>query len=156
MIKKIIIAACLFFALAAPAHAAEKIEYEGVKLGDTYAAMEEKLGESIVDTTHHAGGKKVVYYMYKHNDVAVGIDAASGKVCDIIISDKDYVLGNGIRFGATPHKILKEYGACAKRRINKLTYYVYEAEEGKIYFEVNEGYLTKLRFTSLDLENDGE
>ncbi len=145
------------FAATALAFPAEQMSYNGLELGDSYATLEKICGEPVVDVRRVEAGRLLVYYMYKHNDVAVGIDPEKGEVADIIIRDKAYTMENGIRLGATMHKIIKECGAGGvKARAGGFTYYVYrdEASGKAIYFEIGQGHLEEIRLSLLPLTGE--
>lgn len=154
MIKKIVVCVAILVCMVSTAFAAEAIDfsYKGVDLGDNYDVMVEKLGEPIVDFTYVVNDQVVVYYMYHHHDVRVGMDVETGKIVDIRIGDKSYETDKGIKLGATPHKILKTYGKTERVKIGSHIYYVYHNEAKTtqcLYLEVDQGYLEEIRITNL-------
>lgn len=156
MVKKILLLALCIWSFAAAAAAAlpENLQYNGVKLGDSYETMENLLGEPLVDITRTTAGQQIVYYTYKHNDVFIGIKPSDGQVADMIIRDKNFVLPGNVRLGATLSKLIREYGRGMKLRIDGLTNYVYtdDTPNGQgLYLEMNEGYLREIRISSLNL-----
>lgn len=153
MIKQIVFICLSVMCVAFSAFAAQKEDfmYEGVGLGDDHEKMVEKLGTPRVDIDHIIGDKVVTYYFYQ--DSRVGIDPASGKIVDIRIADKKYTTANGIKLGATQHKMIKEYGKPVKEKISGHIYYIYHNElkpEERLMLDVGAGYLEEIRITNLD------
>lgn len=156
MMQKILLLVLVIWSISSVSLAAlpEKLQYDGVSLGDSYAVMEERLGEPIVGITRSIADTTLVYYTYRHNDVWIGLDAENGQVIDIIIRDKDYCMDGNISLGATLPKLIREYGRGMKVRYNGLTQYAYQSATtagGTFYFEINEGYVREIRMTNLKL-----
>lgn len=156
MMQKILLLVLVIWSISSVSLAAlpEKLQYDGVRLGDSYAVMEERLGEPIVGITRNVADTTLLYYTYRHNDVWIGIDAESGKIMDMIIRDKDYCMDGNIRLGATIPKLIREYGRGIKVRYNGLTQYAYQIDTtagGALYFEINEGYVREIRMSNLKL-----
>lgn len=150
--RTLMIAFCaMLFSSLALAAKAEDFTYRGVALGDGYDQMAKALGAPGVDIDHMVGGRRMTYYIYR--DVRIGVDAASGEIADIRIADKKYEALNGVKLGATPHKIIQEYGAAKKERIGGHTYYIYRnaaKPEERLMLDVSAGYLEEIRITRLN------
>lgn len=141
----------LSFGGTALAAQAEDFSYQGLRLGDSHAQMLEKLREPRTDIDKVVGGKNITYYFYK--DTRIGIDGKKDAIVDMRIGDKAYVAKNGVKLGATPHKILKEYGKCSREHVEGHIYYIYHNEEDpaqKLMFDISEGHLGEIRITDLD------
>lgn len=154
MLKKIILTAIAFCAFAVSVFAAspEDFTYKGIKLGDPYETVAEKLGQPRVNFDYIVKDNIVTYYFYKGNDMRIGIDRFTNKVVDIRVSDKAYATEKGVKIGATPHKILKEYGPANKERINGHIYYIYknpQDEKQQLLLDVSQGDLEEFRITTL-------
>ena len=118
-----------------------------IRLGDSHQMVIDKLGQPKVDIEKIVEDRMIVYYIYK--DFKVGIDKAKDTVVDMRLNDRDYTIKNGVKLGATPHKILKEYGKTTRERKNGHMYYIYYNENQKLMFDISAGYLEEIRITSL-------
>lgn len=147
--KKIIWAALLVicFQTAAFAAASEDFSYQGLRLGDSASDMQKIFGETKTTSEQLAAGHWVTYYIYKQ--ARVGIDDETQAVVDIRSTDKSYDAKNGVKIGATNHKILKEYGKASKEWLGGRQYYIYRDGEQRLMFDVSPGYLREIRLTSL-------
>ena len=59
----------------------------------------------------------------------MGVSVSTGKVVDIVIEDHDYAARDGVRYGATPHRIASVYGRKDREQIGGLTWNVYANPE---------------------------
>lgn len=124
------------------------LDYHGVRLGDTRAQALEKLGKPRAEIERTVEGRRLLYYFYA--DDRVGVDLADGRVADIRIADLKFEAPGGVRLGATPHKIFKEYGKAEKTRESGQAYYVYRMADGaRVLMDVSAGYLMEIRLTNL-------
>lgn len=148
--KKILLTVFMIacFGVSGFAAVAEDFIYHGVKLGDSKGEMTVQFGETKVDVDKFVANRWVTYYVFKN--VRVGIDDETQKVVDIRSSEKSYTAKNGVKIGATNHKILKEYGKTTKEKVGGRQYYIYRNENQKLMFDVSAGYLEEIRLTVLD------
>lgn len=147
--KKAALTVLMFFCLHTAAFAAtgEDFAYKGLRIGSSKSEMQQKFGETKVDMDKLADGRWVTYYIFKHT--RIGIDDETQAVVDIRSTDKSYDAKNGVKIGATNHKILKEYGQAVKEWIGGRQYYIYRYESQRLMFDVSPGYLKEIRLTSL-------
>lgn len=153
MIKKVLLICLCAMGISLHAFAAEPEDftYRGLKLGDDHQTMIDQLGEPRVDVDHIVGDQVVTYYIYR--DTRIGIDMETKKIVDIRIADKDYTAENGVKLGATPHKLIKEYGKAKRERIGGRIFYIYHQvlkPEEKLMLEISEGFLAEIRITNLN------
>lgn len=152
MIKKFVVCFMVLMGFSFHVFAASgnDFSYQGIKLGDDYDAMVLKLGAPRSDMSRLLEDRLVTYYFYK--DTRLGIDEVSKEIVDIRIADKAYTAENGIRLGATAHKIMKEYGKAVKEKVKGQVYYIYYNEDNpkeKLMLDVSPGYLEEIRITDL-------
>lgn len=132
-------------ALAADLNA---LTYRGVRLGDSREAALERLGKPRAEIERTVDGRRMLYYFYA--DDRVGVDLADGRVADIRVVDRKFEAPGGVKIGATPHKIFKEYGKAQKTRENGQVYYLYRTADGaRVLLDVSAGYLEEIRLTNL-------
>lgn len=152
MMKKFIVCFLFLMLFSSVVFAASgsDFSYQGLKLGDDYDTMIQKLGSPRTDISHLLEDRVVTYYFYK--DTRLGIDEVSKKIVDIRIADKAYSAENGVKLGATAHKIMKEYGKVVKEKVKGQVYYIYYNEDNpkeKLMLDVSPGYLEEIRITDL-------
>ena len=138
----------------------EDFVVRGVALGEAAdeAAIAKAFGTPLFDTEKSVFGIRVKYYTFKKK-YSVGVAVATGKVVDIVIEDHDYAARDGVRYGATPHRIAAVYGKNDREQIGGLTWNVYRNPEKpgqKLMLEVEPGtwILTSWRLTSLPLTEE--
>ena len=138
----------------------EDFVVRGVALGE--AADEAKIakafGAPLFDTEKSVFGIRVKYYTFKKK-FSVGMSVATGRVVDIVIEDRDYAARDGVRYGATPHRIATVYGRKERERVGGLTWNIYRNPEKtgqKLMLEVEPGtwILSSWRLTSLPLTEE--
>lgn len=151
--KKIIMMLVGLCCISCLAFAAEPVDftYKSIKIGDSYDQMTKALGETSTEIDKVIAGKELTYYIYK--DTRVGIVKADNSIADIRIGDKTYEARNGVKLGATPYKILKEFGKANRQHYYNQICYIYQnpndAKE-KLILDITEGYLREIRITNLD------
>ena len=149
----------LFFAvpLAMAEVRPEDFTCRGLALGET--ATEETLakafGQPLFDNDRSVFGQRVRYYSFRKN-IVVGLSVPGGEVVDIVIKDRNYVARDGVRYGATPYKIMNTYGRTERVFIGGQTLYVYPnpvapRQRLVIEAELPENTLLSMRITSLPL-----
>ena len=138
----------------------EDFVVRGVALGEVAdeAAIEKAFGAPLFDTEKSVFGIRVKYYTFKKK-FSVGVSVSTGKVVDIVIEDHDYAARDGVRYGATPHRIASVYGRKDREQIGGLTWNVYANPEKpgqKLMLEVEPGtwILSSWRLTSLPLTEE--
>ena len=82
--------------------------YKGLMLGAKVAQMKDILGEPLYDKEQTVQGVPLIIYEYP--EVRVGVVKATGKVADIDLSGKDYVLRHNVRQGATSYWLCTSWG----------------------------------------------
>ena len=138
----------------------EDFVVRGVALGEPAddAAIAKAFGAPLFDTEKSVYGIRVKYYTFKKK-FSVGVAVSTGKVVDIVIEDPDYTARDGVRHGATPHRISAVYGRIDREQIGGLTWNVYRNPEKpgqKLMIEVEPGtwILASWRLTSLPLTEE--
>jgi hypothetical protein len=138
----------------------EDFVVRGVTLGETAdeAAIAKAFGTPLFDTEKSVFGIRVKYYTFKKK-FSVGVSVSTGKVVDIVIEDRDYEARDGVRYGATPHRIAAVYGKNGREQIAGLTWNVYRNPEKpgqKLMIEIEPGtwILVSWRLTSLPLTEE--
>ena len=138
----------------------EDFVVRGVTLGETAdeAAIAKAFGTPLFDTEKSVFGIRVKYYTFKKK-FSVGVSVSTGKVVDIVIEDHDYAAREGVRYGATPHRIAAVYGKNEREQIAGLTWNVYRNPEKpgqKLMIEIEPGtwILVSWRLTSLPLTEE--
>ncbi len=138
----------------------EDFVVRGVALGEVAdeAAIAKAFGTPLFDTEKSVFGIRVKYYTFKKK-FSVGVSVSTGKVVDIVIEDHDYTARDGVRYGATPHRIAAVYGKKDREQIGGLTWNVYRNPEKpgqKLMIEVEPGtwILASWRLTSLPLTEE--
>ena len=138
----------------------EDFVVRGVALGEAAdeAAIAKAFGTPLFDTEKSVFGIRVKYYTFKKK-FSVGVSVSTGKVVDIVIEDHDYAARDGVRYGATPHRIAAVYGKKDREQIAGLTWNVYRNPEKpgqKLMIEVEPGtwILASWRLTSLPLTEE--
>lgn len=138
----------------------EDFVVRGVALGEAAdeAAIAKAFGTPLFDTEKSVFGIRVKYYTFKKK-FSVGVSVSTGKVVDIVIEDHDYAARDGVRYGATPHRIAAVYGKKDREQIAGLTWNVYRNPEKpgqKLMIEVEPGtwILSSWRLTSLPLTEE--
>lgn len=153
---------CMFF-VAVPAMAKDKpaellredFGARGLLLGEpaTEEQMTKAFGKPLFDNDVSVYGIHVRYYQFDKN-IKVGVLKADDTVCDIVIKDQDYIGRDGVRYGATPHKIKHTYGPYERTNIDGITWYMFynpQDEKQKLMLETVAGVYTleSWRITSL-------
>lgn len=108
------------------------------------------LGEPAKKTVDQQGEPALTYLTYK--GLRVWTVNNSGQVAYILADGRDYETHRGIKIGATPYKVTKEYGDPLKENIRNHVYYVYKLNPTsghRLYFDMTEGYVSRMIFTSL-------
>lgn len=138
----------------------EDFSVRGVALGETAdeAAIAKAFGTPLFDTEKSVFGIHVKYYTFKKK-YSVGVSTATGKVVDIVIDDQDYTARDGVRYGATPHRIATVYGSKEREQVGGLTWNIYRNPEKpgqKLMLEIEPGtwILVSWRLTSLPLTEE--
>ncbi len=138
----------------------EDFTVRGITLGEVTdeAAMTEAFGAPLFDRDKSVFGIRVKYYTFKKK-FSLGVSPSTGKVVDIVISDRDYAAREDVRYGATPHRIAAVYGPKDREQIDGLTWVVYhnpERPRQKLMLEVEPGtwILVSWRLTSLPLTEE--
>ena len=154
-----LILACSFL-FTGVASAAEDVDFscKGLYLGDSEERMREIWGSPLYDKEVSVLGIAVTYY-YFGNGYEIGVARRTGQVADIKIEDKKYKGRNGIKYGATFHKIQKTYGQQKKEMIDGEIFYIYhrpgkETDRLLVKVDTEKGALTSWRITSLPLTPD--
>ena len=163
MLKKIIVLVCLLLTLSGTVLAVKNdasFSYKGIKLGDDYQSMTDKIGKPRFDLSKLIAGTMVTYYMYK-DDTKIGFDTIHNQVVDIQIGDKNYVDVNGIKIGATPYKMQNVYGKSTRTMLGGKLFYIYVNEKDKqekllLQLDPDEGYLTGFRITNLIVDENSD
>ncbi|MBQ9377501.1 MAG: hypothetical protein IJU05_06855 [Schwartzia sp.] len=161
----IVLLLLLWIPLAAAARPAgcvlpEDFAARGVALGEAVdeARLVEAFGPVLFNNEKSVFGFRVKYYNFKKKFV-VGVVPATGRVVDIVIEDRDYAARDGLRYGATPHRIKEVYGSKERTRIGGLTWYVFTDPENphkRLMMESEPGtwILVSWRLTSLPLTEE--
>ncbi len=135
----------------------EDFTVRGLTLGE--AADEARLaaafGAPLFDTERSVFGVRVRYYTFR-GKFSVGVAPRTGEVVDIVIEDETYAARDGVRYGATPHRIAQVYGKKERVRLDGLTWYIYEHPErpgARLMLEAEPGVwmLVSWRLTTLPL-----
>ena len=163
MLKKIILLLCLLLMLSGTALAVTddaSFSYKGIKLGDDYQAMTEKIGNPRFDLSKLVAGTMVTYYVYK-DDTKIGLDTIQNRVVDMQIGNKNYVDAHGIQIGATPYKMQSIYGKSIKTMLGGKILYIYMNVKNKqekllLQLDPDQGYLTGFRITNLIIDENSD
>ena len=140
---------------------AADFSYREIKLGDNLSDVVAKVGEPLYYKDLRIQGIAVSEYVYK-DDFTVSIAKKTGRVVDIVSTDKKYLFRPGIQYGATYYKLVNTYGKTPRRFIDGKIYLVYaNPYENKQYLMLELDselkYLKAVRITSLPLtEEDKE
>lgn len=151
---------CLWAAAGAAAVQPADFSCRGLALGDQVAAerLAEVFGTPLFDNERSVFGRRVKYYTFPH-DFIVGVAAADSRIVDIIIRSRDYAGRDGVRYGATPYKIMQVFGKVERQFIDGATWYIYRnpaAPEERLLMEAAVPAFTLLswRITSLPLTEE--
>ncbi len=138
----------------------EDFAVRGVALGDVAdeARLAEAFGAPLFDNEKSVFGFRVKYYTFKKRYV-VGVAPATGKVVDIVIEDQDYAARDGVRYGATAHRIAQVYGSAERTQLGGLTWYILPAPDSPrkrllLEAEPDTWMLVSWRLTSLPLTEE--
>ncbi|WP_196594043.1 hypothetical protein [Pectinatus sottacetonis] len=130
----------------------------GLKLQDNYNSMLKTFGSPWYSDDRFVYGRAVKYYIY-HDNTQIGIAKKTGKIVDIIISDRKYQLNNNIRLGATPYKMQSVFGKGTKTMLDGKMYFIYNlktAPKERLLLQLDsmQDYLVGVRLTSLPLDDE--
>ena len=131
--------------------------YKGLMLGAEVARMKDILGEPLYDKEQTMQGVPLIIYEYP--EVRVGVVKATGKVADIDLSGKDYVLRHNVRQGATSYWLEGTYGKNKHQWQGGVPYFIYERPghpHEHLLFELDSGdwHMVKARITALPLTDE--
>lgn len=135
LMKRLGLALLVLLMMAALAEAApgeitdEDFSYNGVALGDTEEELVAAWGEIPFDKEVSNMGVKLKKCDY--GEIAAFVAVSTGRIVDIRLGGRDYVLRSNIRYGATSYLIQHEYGAAGKKMLDGNTYYIYERPGNK-------------------------
>lgn len=149
----------MIFSTAAFAATDEDFSFKGLRLGDSYETMVEKLGEPDFDTDMYLRGVQVIRYTYSA-DQKIYLDAKDKKVVEMFCKSKHYVGPHGVTYGATRAGLTKAFGKSEHKHLDGNVYYIYynpaaSKEKLLISMEPEQLYLLSWTYTSLDLDDPG-
>ena len=147
----------LFFCLSSTAYSSvlpEDFGCRGIMLGGSADTAEKILGSMLFDNERSVFGQKIKYCTFRHGYV-IGVDK-DNKVVDIIVTDRDYIGRDGVRYGATPAKIARVFGIVKRQFMDGTTWYIFDKEgqpEYRLMLEADNDTKTlrSWRITSLPL-----
>ncbi|MDQ0203188.1 hypothetical protein [Pectinatus haikarae] len=130
----------------------------GLKLGDSYTAMENSFGKPWYSENRRVYGRSVDYYVY-HDKTVIGIAKKTGEVVDITVSNRKYFLPQGVKIGATPYKMQSVFGKGEKEFVDGKIYFVYNAQsvpQQRLLLQLDsmEDFLVGVRLTTLPLDDE--
>ncbi len=137
----------------------EDFAFKGLRLGDSYDTMVEKLGEPDFDTDMYLRGVQVIRYTYSA-DQKIYVDAKDKTVVEMFCKSKHYVGPHGVTYGATRAGLAKAFGKAEHKHLDGNVYYIYynpaiPKEKMLIEMEPEKRYLLSWTYTSLDLDDPG-
>ncbi|MPL68031.1 hypothetical protein SDC9_13735 [bioreactor metagenome] len=158
MIKKIcfMVVAVLILVMATCFAAVTPADFtvRGISLGSSsYDDIVANLGEPKKKFEDEQGQLSLTHLSYPGLKIAVVSEG--GPVVYMLIDNGDYKTQRGVKVGATPSKLTKEYGQPQKSMINGHVYYIYDTEpvsKSRLIFDMTDGYASKIIFTSMPLE----
>lgn len=109
-----------------------------------------KMGEPKRKNVDDIGNPALTHLLYRNTYIKVYND--TGKIAYIKIEDRDYKTVRGISVGATPYKVVKEYGQPEKVNVNGHIYYVYKLTDVigyRLMFDMTDGFVGRIIFTNL-------
>lgn len=138
----------------------EDFTVKGVALGDTEEKMAAAFGTPDFDRVRMVWDIPVRYYTFPAGYV-VGVTVDTGKVCDILVRDRDYTARAGVRYGATAYKIRTTFGEKRRTFLDGSVCYIYENPSDRrqrliLVAEPTDGSLLSWRLTSLPLTEEEE
>ncbi|ORU00138.1 hypothetical protein D081_1232 [Anaerovibrio sp. JC8] len=138
---------------------ADDFAFKGLRLGDSYDTMVEKLGEPDFDTDMYLRGVHVIRYTYSA-DQKIYVDADDKKVVEMFCKSKHYVGPHGVTYGATRAGLQKAFGQAEHKHLDGNIYYIYynpvvPKEKLLIEMETEQRYLLSWTYTSLELDDPG-
>lgn len=128
-------------------------DVNGISLGSSkYEDVLTKLGEPKSKFDDDQGQMVLTHMSYRGLKISVAQD--SGRIVYMMIDNSEFKTQRGVKVGATPYIVTKLYGTPQKTIINGHVYYVYNTEQessNHLLFDMTEGYVTKIIFTSMPL-----
>ena len=132
--------------------------YRGVALGDTEARLLAVYGEPLFDKIVQKQGMTLKVYTFRGH-IDVGVSMRTKRVVDFATGGDAFTARDGIKKGATKHKIWTTYGKVGRRFLDGKLAYVYTRPDHPhdhlvLFLDAETESLQSVRLTSLPLTEE--